>query len=340
MANDNPELFQYYYHSDHLGSTSLITDLDGNVVQHVEYVPYGEVFIEERNNTWNTPYLFNAKELDEETGLYYYGARYLDPRVSNWMSADPLQEKYPNISTYCYTANNSVRYVDSDGKKIKLPIGFSGLNALKVLSSTLTPQEASYIKLNSEGFIDLVLMKFGLNSIGNKNVSGNYLALIEIVQNDKVVEFSAPMNKIANDVNGNLVSGEKMSFQFHDPEKDEYNNNTYELVGGVGITLAPSTHKWTKNDRKIKEELPPEQQYYSTDENYQVLINGRGLKYKSTYKDLVATTAHELYGHLLMMFRGKDALHTPMRSGKGANTELENQIDERVNEAERNFDNK
>jgi hypothetical protein len=67
-GNDNPELYQYYYHSDHLGSTSLITNLDGEIVQHVEYVPLGEVFIEERNNTWNTPYPFNAKELDEETG--------------------------------------------------------------------------------------------------------------------------------------------------------------------------------------------------------------------------------------------------------------------------------
>ena len=47
----------------------------------MEYVPFGEVFIEERNNTWNTPYLFNAKEFDEETGLYYYGARYYDPKA-------------------------------------------------------------------------------------------------------------------------------------------------------------------------------------------------------------------------------------------------------------------
>ena len=58
---------------DHLGSSSCITNLDGEVSQHIEYVPFGEVFIEERNNTWNTPYLFNAKEFDEETGLYYYG---------------------------------------------------------------------------------------------------------------------------------------------------------------------------------------------------------------------------------------------------------------------------
>ena len=43
---------------------------------YIEYVPFGEVFIEERNNIWITPYLFNAKEFDEETGMYYYGARY------------------------------------------------------------------------------------------------------------------------------------------------------------------------------------------------------------------------------------------------------------------------
>ena len=50
----------FYYHPDHLGSSSYITNLDGEVVQHIEYVPFGEVFIEERNNIWNTPYLFNA----------------------------------------------------------------------------------------------------------------------------------------------------------------------------------------------------------------------------------------------------------------------------------------
>jgi RHS repeat-associated protein len=90
--------------------------LDGEVVQHIEYVPFGEVFIEERNNTWNTPYLFNAKELDGETGLYYYGARYYDPRVSIWLSVDPLQEKYPNVSTYAYTFHNPIKYIDPNGK--------------------------------------------------------------------------------------------------------------------------------------------------------------------------------------------------------------------------------
>ena len=100
--NDDYEKMQFYYHPDHLGSSSYITNLDGEVAQHIEYVPFGEVFIEERNNTWNTPYLFNAKEFDEETGMYYYGARYYEPRLSLWMSMDRYTEKYPNVPSYVY----------------------------------------------------------------------------------------------------------------------------------------------------------------------------------------------------------------------------------------------
>lgn len=121
--NDDYEKMQFYYHPDHLGSSSYITNLDGEVAQHIEYVPFGEVFIEERNNTWNTPYLFNAKEFDEETGMHYYGARYYEPRLSLWMSTDPLQEKYPNISSYCYTINNPIRYIDIKGTEVGDPPG-------------------------------------------------------------------------------------------------------------------------------------------------------------------------------------------------------------------------
>ena len=108
---DDYKKMQFYYHPDYLGSSSYITNLDGEVMQHIEYVPFGEVFIEELeltrksaaagkancNNTWNTPYRFNdcanesrdrlactmpiavnrrvelnAKEFDEETGMYYF----------------------------------------------------------------------------------------------------------------------------------------------------------------------------------------------------------------------------------------------------------------------------
>ena len=103
------------YHVDHLGSTSLVTDIDGEITQHVAYIPYGEIFVEQRNGSWNTPYLFNAKELDEETGLYYYGARYLDPTHATWLSVDPLFEKYVGMTPYGYCAGNPVGLVDPTG---------------------------------------------------------------------------------------------------------------------------------------------------------------------------------------------------------------------------------
>ncbi len=112
---DNAELQQYYYHPDHLGSSSYITNLDGEVVQHVEYVPFGEVFLEEKNAVWNTPYLFNGKELDKETGMSYYGARYYDSKTSVWISVDNEMEKYPNWSPYNYCKQSPISRYDPDG---------------------------------------------------------------------------------------------------------------------------------------------------------------------------------------------------------------------------------
>ncbi len=67
------------------------------------------------NNRWK----FTGKEMDEETGLYYYGARFYNPSTSIWLSVDPLAEVYPTISPYAYVANNPIAFVDPDGKRIK-----------------------------------------------------------------------------------------------------------------------------------------------------------------------------------------------------------------------------
>ena len=122
---------QYFYHSDHLGSASLISDYNGNEYQRIEYTPYGETWVEKTSNTGleYLPYKFTAKELDEETGLYYYGARYLDPRYSMWLSTDPALSQYMagsfvgcggiynhiNLNLYNYCNNNPIKYIDPDG---------------------------------------------------------------------------------------------------------------------------------------------------------------------------------------------------------------------------------
>ncbi|MGB4269375.1 MAG: RHS repeat-associated core domain-containing protein [Spirochaetota bacterium] len=93
----------YYYASDHLGSSSVLTTQTGSYHERIEYLPYGETWVEDCASTgsatgsisgYSTPYKFTGKELDKETGLYYFGARYYDARVSRWISTDPAIEKY------------------------------------------------------------------------------------------------------------------------------------------------------------------------------------------------------------------------------------------------------
>ena len=109
----------FFYHSDHLGSTSYITDAKANITQFDAYLPYGELLVDEHSSSEEMPYKFNGKEFDEETELYYYGARYMNPRTSLWYGVDPLAEKYPNIGGYAYCAGNPIKLIDTDGCKIK-----------------------------------------------------------------------------------------------------------------------------------------------------------------------------------------------------------------------------
>ena len=110
----------YYYHTDHLGSTTLLTDSTGRVVQALSYLPYGEEWTE--YNEMQRPdslslgqYRFNGKERDPESGFLYYGQRYYGiSHIPMWLSVDPMMDKYPSISPY----QNSFRgYTDTCGSK-------------------------------------------------------------------------------------------------------------------------------------------------------------------------------------------------------------------------------
>ncbi len=141
MANENNhEFLRYFYHPDHLGSSSFITGATGEPTQHLEYLPFGELFIEERS-TWNTPYKFSAKELDDETGYSYFGARYYDPNISIWLSVDPLSDKYPRYTPFNYTLNNPVKYTDPNGE---FPILGTLVGAATGAIGEITSQTISY----------------------------------------------------------------------------------------------------------------------------------------------------------------------------------------------------
>jgi len=124
MKNNTNEI----YHSDHLGSSSYITDNFGRPSHYYEYLPFGELMTEHNQSKYylepyptqnmseyNNPYKFNGKEMDRETGMYYYGARYYDPRISIFISVDPLAEEFPNYGGDVYTMNNPINLIDPTG---------------------------------------------------------------------------------------------------------------------------------------------------------------------------------------------------------------------------------
>ncbi len=124
-----PQEFQlFFYHTDHLGSSNVITDAYAEVYEHVQYFPFGEPWVDQGGTATLLPYKFTSKELDPETGLYYYGARYYEPRLQRWLSPDPLLagpylSGQPNdgvygpvnINPYRYAANNPIRLTDPTG---------------------------------------------------------------------------------------------------------------------------------------------------------------------------------------------------------------------------------
>jgi len=106
-----------HYHSDHLGSASFVTNAEGAVVQHLQYLPYGELFVSQRNSEeFDSRYKFTAKELDNETSYTYFGARYYDSELSGWLSVDPMSDERSWVSPYNYCQWNPIIMVDPNGK--------------------------------------------------------------------------------------------------------------------------------------------------------------------------------------------------------------------------------
>ncbi|MBN2729672.1 MAG: RHS repeat-associated core domain-containing protein, partial [Bacteroidales bacterium] len=133
---------QYFYHPDHLGSSSFITNAIGYAEQlpiaiGVQYLPFGELFVNQQISSYSTRYKFSAKlkrsgnpatagEKDDETQYSYFGARYYDSDLSVWLSVDPISDRYPSLSPYAYVANNPIKLVDPNGEDIYIILYATG----------------------------------------------------------------------------------------------------------------------------------------------------------------------------------------------------------------------
>lgn len=105
----------YFYHTDHLGSSSWITYSDGSVTQHLQNLPFGEPFIDQRATSYDVSFKFIGKEMDTETGYQYFGARYYDSDISVWLSVDPMAHMREWVSPYNFVQNNPINRTDPTG---------------------------------------------------------------------------------------------------------------------------------------------------------------------------------------------------------------------------------
>ena len=121
-VDDDNGIVMHFYVKDHLGSNRLVVDGNGNIEEVNHYYPFGAL-MGDRCGVSQNKYI--GKELDTMYGwnMQDHEARWYDPVVGRWMATDPLQEKYASVSSYCYTVNDPIRFIDTDGKVIKLPKG-------------------------------------------------------------------------------------------------------------------------------------------------------------------------------------------------------------------------
>ncbi|MEK6528127.1 MAG: RHS repeat-associated core domain-containing protein, partial [Nitrospirota bacterium] len=107
-----------YYHTDHLGSSSIITNSSASKVEEIYYYPYGGTRL--NSGSVNVKHKFTGQEEDAETGLYYYGARYYDPLLGRFISADTIVQNPFDpqaLNRYSYARNNPLIYTDPSGHK-------------------------------------------------------------------------------------------------------------------------------------------------------------------------------------------------------------------------------
>ncbi|MBA7661043.1 hypothetical protein ES703_69053 [subsurface metagenome] len=111
----------YYYHFDGLGSVIALTDTSGTFVEYYEYNVFGEPTIWDasameivESSVVGNPYMFTGRRYDDETGLYYYRARYYNPEIGRFLQTDPIGY-YGGLNLYTYCGNNPLNWIDPFG---------------------------------------------------------------------------------------------------------------------------------------------------------------------------------------------------------------------------------
>jgi RHS repeat-associated protein len=151
-VNDgSPKQVVRYQIGNHVGSAVLELDDQGRIISYEEYTPYGSTTYQAVRSQTETPkrYRFTGKERDQESGMYYHGARYYAPWLGRWTSCDPSGIE-AGLNLYIYGSANPVRFVDPAGNDAVDTVG--GCYASVVDNFFLIRKSQSDLEHMSEAF--------------------------------------------------------------------------------------------------------------------------------------------------------------------------------------------
>lgn len=258
----------YYYHPDHLGSATWITNSARVPVEFIHYMPFGELWYNQQASAYNERFKFTGKERDEETGYDYFGARYYSSALPMWLSVDPLADKYPNISPYAYCEWNPIKFVDPDGRKIVVgtwygrafaKLGFNNFEAkvmaqLKELKN-MDPALDEMITKIEEPKTEYHITDIDGNGLGYDNSKKEifYNPDSKETKNGRkrpaIVGLAHELGHVENDVDGSTVEFDKEKAKNGDPvEREKCNKNEQNSIGKENIVRTKLGCKNRPND--------------------------------------------------------------------------------------------
>ena len=255
----------YFFHGDHLGSASWITDASSKPIQYIHYAPYGEFIDNQRTIDYDERYKFTGKERDSESGYDYFGARYYASPFSFWLSVDPLADKYPAISPYAYCTWNPIKFVDPDGKEkhcFHTDSYYACLNLKDDSGIYFTSHGNIKGKLFGNSKKEIITQKKYLSIKQNNPKSSFEISLEKNISSSKQWIEDKKNNKTSFVFIFACHSGEKNASAQRLSNEEDFKNTIF--IGAIGKLY--STHKYGK---------PSTEHYIKSEYGWGVYKNGK-----------------------------------------------------------------